>query len=61
MSEALRRRGIVPDFRPPNIIRFAPSPLYTTYEEIWYAVDALKEIVDEGEFLQVDHSESRIP
>jgi kynureninase len=34
VSEALRSRGIIPDFRPPNILRIAPIPLYNTYYEI---------------------------
>jgi len=44
MSLALRARGIIPDFRKPDVIRFAPSPLYNTFTEIWKAVRVLKEI-----------------
>ncbi|TLN06681.1 kynureninase, partial [bacterium] len=35
ISEALRSRGVISDFRPPNIVRIAPIPLYNTYHEIW--------------------------
>lgn len=31
----LEEKGIVCDFRPPNIIRVAPSPLYNTFNEIF--------------------------
>ncbi len=31
----LEKRGCVCDFRPPNIIRVAPSPLYNTFHEIY--------------------------
>lgn len=41
---ALRARGVIPDFRKPDVIRFAPSPLYNTFTEIWEAVATLKEI-----------------
>ncbi|MBU7022396.1 MAG: kynureninase [Theionarchaea archaeon] len=52
ICEALRTRGVIPDFRPPNIIRVAPMPLYTTYHEIWQVVQYLKEIVDSREYEQ---------
>jgi kynureninase len=48
----LRRRGGVPDFRAPNVIRLAPAPLYTTYHELWETVEALREIIDSGEHLR---------
>ncbi len=48
LSAALRARGVVPDFRKPDVIRFAPSPLYNTFSEIWEAVQILKEIVVTG-------------
>ena len=44
MSLALRACGVVPDFRKPDVIRLAPSPLYNTFAECWDAVQALKEI-----------------
>jgi kynureninase len=44
MSLALRSRGVIPDFRKPDVIRFAPSPLYNTFTECWEAVQILKEI-----------------
>ena len=50
ISEALRARGVVPDFRPPNIIRIAPTPLYNTYHEVWQLVQYLKEIIDNREY-----------
>ncbi len=50
IGEALRARGVIPDFRPPNIIRTAPSPLYNTYHDIWKTAQHLKEIVDKKEF-----------
>jgi kynureninase len=50
ISEALRSRGVVPDFRPPNIVRIAPIPLYNTYHEVWQVVHHLKDIVDKKEY-----------
>jgi kynureninase len=49
VSEALKARGVVPDFRPPNVIRLAPIPLYTSYYEVWQVVQHLKAVIDNGE------------
>jgi len=46
---ALEARGVVPDFRPPNVIRICPSPLYGTFHEIWQTVESLKNIIDAGD------------
>lgn len=40
----------MPDFRYPNVIRLAPSPLYTSFEEVWELVRRLKEIMDTRAF-----------
>jgi kynureninase len=52
ITRALKARGIVPDFRPPNVIRLAPVPLYTRYRDVGEVVGALKAIVESGEYLQ---------
>ncbi len=49
---ALKARGFMPDFRPPNIIRFAPIALYNTYLDVWRTVNTLKEIIDKLEYLK---------
>lgn len=46
INEALKAAQVVPDFRYPNVIRLAPSPLYTSFEEVWELVRRLKEIMD---------------
>src|SRR5439155_27200343 len=35
LVQNLEGLGIVCDFRPPNVIRVAPVPLYNTYHEVW--------------------------
>jgi kynureninase len=47
---ALRARGVIPDFRKPDVIRFAPSPLYNTFTECWEVVQILKEIATTGSY-----------
>jgi kynureninase len=49
ICKALKARGFVPDFRPPNVIRMAPIALYTTFLDIWRTVQAIREIVESGE------------
>lgn len=39
--EALMSEGIVTDWREPNVIRVAPAPLYTQYQEICQLFDSL--------------------
>ena len=43
--DALGRVGIVIDFRPPNLIRFAPTALYNTFEECYRVANALETLL----------------
>ena len=45
INAALKERGVIPDFRPPNVIRLAPVPLYISYKEVWRVVQIIKDIV----------------
>jgi kynureninase len=35
------------DWREPDVIRFAPVPLYNSFTEIWNFIQSLKEAVNE--------------
>jgi kynureninase len=48
VSQALREAGVVVDFRPPNVIRICPAPLYVGFEDVYEVAETLKRIVDEG-------------
>jgi kynureninase len=50
ICKALKENGIIPDFRAPNIIRLAPVALYTSYCEVWTAVQVLKKIMVEKQY-----------
>lgn len=41
MLKSLQGRGVVCDFREPNILRMAPVPLYNTFHEVWTAARAV--------------------
>jgi kynureninase len=60
IAKALKKRGIVPDFREPNVVRLAPIALYTRYVDIWDVVQALKGIIDTGEYLELDEGRNII-
>ncbi len=36
--------GVVCDFREPDVLRFAPTPLYNTYHDCWRAATALRAV-----------------
>ena len=48
LSNELRRRGIVGDFRAPDIIRLSPVPLYNTFHEVWRTGQALQELLGDA-------------
>jgi kynureninase len=45
LSRALRARGVIPDFRPPDLLRLCPSPLYTSFAECERAVNVIDELL----------------
>jgi kynureninase len=42
LMRAFAGHGVIGDFRPPDIIRFGLTPLYTRYQDIWVAAEALR-------------------
>ncbi|MDU0313063.1 kynureninase [Phycicoccus sp. M110.8] len=45
---ALAARGVVGDYREPELMRFGLTPLYLRHVDVWDAVDALAEVLDSG-------------
>lgn len=54
ICKSLVENRIIPDFRPPNIIRLSPVAFYTSYEEVWKTVQILKHIVTEKHYEKFD-------
>ncbi|MBC7834699.1 MAG: kynureninase [Phycisphaerales bacterium] len=42
MLSKLHARGVICDFREPNVVRAAPVPLYTSFHDVWRFAQALR-------------------
>jgi kynureninase len=51
VSTALRRRGVIPDYRAPDVIRFGVAPLYTRFADVTSAVAILEDVLTSGAHL----------
>jgi kynureninase len=45
IMQALIARGVIGDFRAPDILRFGFTPLYLGYADVWDAVAALRDVM----------------
>lgn len=52
IMQALIARGVIGDFRAPNVDRFGFAPLYVRYVDVWDAATHLREIMESGEWDQ---------
>lgn len=53
ISQALiEEMKLIPDFREPDMIRLGLAPLYTSFAEVWEAVDRIRCVVEEGRYLK---------
>lgn len=51
ISLAMRKAGVVPDYRAPNVIRLAPVPMYVSFEDVYHVVQIIKEIMEAEQYL----------
>ncbi len=48
--QALIARGVIGDYRAPDILRFGFTPLYLGFEDVWNAVEQLRQVLDTAEW-----------
>lgn len=50
VMSALIARGVIGDYREPAIMRFGFTPLYTSFADVWDAVEILRDILDRQDY-----------
>lgn len=50
VMQALIARGVIGDFRAPDLVRFGFPPLYTRFVDVWDAVERLDAVLTSGEW-----------
>ncbi len=48
----IEEMAVIPDFREPDNIRLGVSPLYTSFSEVWEAVDRIRRVVKEKRYVR---------
>lgn len=59
VMQALIARGVIGDFRAPDILRFGITPLYTRYVDLFDAAAALRMVMVRGEWQAPEHRTRR--
>jgi kynureninase len=59
VMQALIARGVIGDFRAPDILRFGFAPLYVRFTDVWDAVEALAEVLEREEWQSEQHQQRR--
>ena len=57
IMQALIARGVIGDFRAPDVLRFGFTPLYVRYVDVWDAADILSDIMARGEWRRARYHE----
>jgi kynureninase len=58
---ALRKfANVIPDYRTPNAIRLAISPLATSYVEVWDGFQRITALTETRQYEKIEGSESRV-
>jgi len=51
---------VIPDYRTPNSIRLAISPLPTSYTEVWDGFERIRDLVSTRQYEKVKEGGSRV-
>lgn len=47
--ETFARYGVITDWREPDVMRVAPTPLYNSFEDVWRFAEVLKEVLKDSD------------
>ncbi|MBC7527987.1 MAG: kynureninase, partial [Chthonomonadaceae bacterium] len=56
LSLALRQKRVIGDFRPPDILRLAPAPLYVSFADCVEAVSHLLDLIETGKHRDIEET-----
>ena len=50
LMQALIARGVIGDYREPDLVRFGFAPLYNGFEDVWRAVDTIAAVIEQRSY-----------
>jgi len=59
IMQALIERGVIGDFRAPDVLRFGLAPLYVRFVDVWDAVATLRDVMRSGAWRDARFQERR--
>ena len=57
--QALIARGVIGDFREPDIVRLGFAPLYLSHADVWDACEMLRDVLETGAYRDPAFAERR--
>lgn len=60
ICQALKKRKVTPDFREPNVVRLAPTALYSSFEDVHKLIDIIEEIMKNKEYEQFSETRTLV-
>jgi kynureninase len=60
IMQALIERGVIGDFRAPDVLRFGLAPLYVRFVDVWDAVAVLRDVMCSGVWKEARFQERRL-
>jgi kynureninase len=60
ICQALARDGVIGDYRTPDRLRLGPIPIYTSFTEIWSALDRLRDIAATKSYADIPVEQPRV-
>ena len=59
IMQALIARGVIGDFRAPDVLRFGLAPLYLRFVDVWDAVAHLRDVMRTGAWQAAPYQQRR--